>query len=354
MKRFLRQLFLFCLLFVLLAGLAHLADRNKYSGSPYYSKKYNYYEQHAAQYNAVVLGSSRMFRQVNPAVMDSMLGAYHLSTYNLGAPATFNPEEYFLYDDFLETKHANLKYAFLELQPLNKISELNVDSRRNYYWINFKYLRFALQYILHSNDSLAVKKQQIGAYCQSYVNNKFDFSGVLAPFKKKENPVSEIQLKNGFYSLNDEMDDTPGEDEFSFRLKGFLKDTTVLNERRKGSEQAFSLAFKAEEVNISHLNKLKRLIAKSAEEGIHLFFVMPPKLNASDYAELLPLMQQLPPANVIQLADVKTFPQLYLACNSFDIGHLNKKGADIFSALLAKEVEKRFVTNELKMKNGGQ
>ncbi|MCW3082643.1 MAG: hypothetical protein JWP12_9 [Bacteroidetes bacterium] len=341
MKRFLRQLFIFCLLFLLLAWLAHLPDRDKYSGSPYYSKKYTYYKQHSAQYNAVVFGSSRMFRQVNPDVLDSVLGAYHFSTYNLGAPATFNPEEYFLYEQLLEEDHAHLKYAFLELQPLNKISELNVDSKRNYYWMNFKYLRFATQYILRSNDSAALKKQQIDAYCQSYVNNKFDFSGVLTLFKKKENSAATDATKNGFYSLNDEMNDTPGEDEFSFRLNAFLKDTTVLNERRKGSEQAFSKKLIAAEANVCHMNKLKKLIAKSEEAGIHLFFVMPPKLNAADYAALLPIMQQLPEANVIQLADVKTFPQLYLASNSFDIGHLNKKGAAVFSALLANEIAKK-------------
>ncbi|MGZ4117736.1 MAG: hypothetical protein ACXVPY_09655 [Bacteroidia bacterium] len=344
MKRFIRTLFLFSILFLLAAKFAHLIDRDAYSGSPYYSKKYKFYEEHKLQFNSVIFGSSRMFRQVNPAIIDSMLKEYHFSTFNMGAPATFNPEEYYLYEKLLED-HPNFKYAFIEFQPLCEIAENNVDSKRSYYWMNLKYLNFSIHYVLDANYPQALKTKIIREYCQGYINNMFDFSGCLAPFHHT-NAESDNCLgknKNGFYSLNEEMEDTPGDNEFRYRLTSFLKDTTILKERINMSKVAFSEKNTGVYLNKYHLNYLKRMIEKSEAKGIQLFFIIPPRLTLKDYQELLSLAKALPEKNVIQLADVNKYPEFYKSATAFDIGHLNKTGAELFSRLLAAEIEKRIV-----------
>ncbi|MGZ4035075.1 MAG: hypothetical protein ACXVP4_09455, partial [Bacteroidia bacterium] len=100
--------------------------------------------------------------------------------------------------------------------------------------------------------------------------------------------------KDGYYSLHEEMEDTPGDNEFRYRLTSFLKDTTILKERINMSKVAFSEKNTGVYLNKYHLNYLKRMIEKSEAKGIQLFFIIPPRLTLKDYQELLSLAKALP------------------------------------------------------------
>ena len=66
--------------------------------------------------------------------------------------------------------------------------------------------------------------------------------------------------------------------------------------------------------------------------NINLVFVLPPR-KTSHY--ISNLYASIPEKNKIQLADALEFPQLYIVNHSFDVGHLNTKGSEIYSKLLA-------------------
>lgn len=116
----------------------------------------------------------------------------------------------------------------------------------------------------------------------------------------------------------------------------FLKDTAALEKRRSIADQAF-LENSHQRFNTEHLKMLLKLIDRSNRKGVHLIFLMPPRLQR--YEELLALKEELPSENVVEVANPNKYPMLYQVKYSFDVGHLNTKGAQFFSIYLARELE---------------
>ncbi|MBN2893184.1 MAG: hypothetical protein JXL97_15040, partial [Bacteroidales bacterium] len=224
--------------------------------------------------------------------------------------------------------------AFIELQPLNQIAEENINTTRNNYWINLKFLIFSYKYIFNANYQNN-QKYMIKAYTKSFISKLFDIEKYKYALMQVNSDTSIIG-KQGYYSLNKQMNDIGDENGLSKRLTTFLKDTTVLQERIKLSIN--NLQFYEHYLNEVHLHEIEKLIEKSKEKGIHLFFIIPPKL--SDYKELRAIKEFLPKENIIDISDANDYPNLYKTEYTFDIGHLNEKGANLFTEYLADEIKK--------------
>jgi hypothetical protein len=82
---------------------------------------------------------------------------------------------------------------------------------------------------------------------------------------------------------------------------------------------------------------LLKLIDKSNRKGVYLIFLIPPRLQR--YEELLALKEELPSENAVEIAIPNKYPMLYQVNYSFDVGHFNTKGAQLFSMYLASELE---------------
>jgi len=117
MKQFIKRVCLF-LLIPLVLSLGFNLIVNPYYGNAQYNTKLNYFNQNKSDYNSVVFGSSRLYRHFNTKLFDSLTND-NIKSFNLAAPGTYNPEAYFLYDEFLKkVNHNTIKYAFIELQSL--------------------------------------------------------------------------------------------------------------------------------------------------------------------------------------------------------------------------------------------
>jgi len=261
----------------------------------------------------------------------------------LATPCTFNPEAYFLYEKLIAANGLHLKYAFIELQVLHKIADENLKSHRNYYWHNLRYLMFAISYIGNSNYRLHHKIDLIKVYLISYLNKFLIYSQYKALFDHKDDRTYEFlgKDKNGFFSLNEHMEYLGGNSTFHKRSAAFKSNRGILREKILKSEKSFSKHNYETFLNPVHLRMVLNLIQRSEEKGIYLIFIIPPRLN--NYGELLAIKQKLPKKNVIELADVNKYPELYKVDLSFDGWHLNKKGAAAFTTYLADEFKKHLL-----------
>ena len=63
-----------------------------------------------------------MNRQIDPYIFDSTIRdqiKQDVSSFNLGSPATFCPQNYYLYEKFLESEISEkAKYCLVELMPV--------------------------------------------------------------------------------------------------------------------------------------------------------------------------------------------------------------------------------------------
>ena len=81
--------------------------------------------------------------------------------------------------------------------------------------------------------------------------------------------------------------------------------------------------------------RLNQFYQDCAKKGIQVFFVLPPKLETYTFATHL--VNNLPENSVIDLANADKHPEFYSVENSKDYGHLNTRGAKLYTQKLASE-----------------
>ena len=345
MKKFLRNVLVFIAIFWALNTVPQFF-LSPYYGNKWYVTKYEYFAKHHQRFNAAIWGSSRIDRHVNPSVLDAALNDYHLSTFNFGTPGTYNPESYYQYEKFLESADEHpIEYAFLEIQPLMDPTAANQFALKSLYWLELKYLRFGVSAALASDLDLRGKTRFIVGYGSCFVSRLlFGWKALYVSDREKRNRLWLGRNKDGFYPLDEELADPGRNSRLKRRHAELLDDPTVLE--RRVSLVTRSLAERRDrDLNEAHLRKLMELLEKSREKGIYLVFVIPPRLGLR-YEKLLALRDRLPAHHVVVVANPKAFPELYQLEYSFDIGHLNRKGADIFTGYLADQLKETVFQNQ--------
>ncbi|GAB5472898.1 MAG: hypothetical protein Mars2KO_09970 [Maribacter sp.] len=302
-----------------------------YLGNSAFKGKVKSFQKNGQQYNTVVFGSSHSYRQFNPNVFDSLMTDYNLSTYNMATGGTFNPESYYQYEQFLKRLDNNVvKYAFLELKPLKFYDWKNTNTTKGSYWNTTSTLSYALNYINASDYDKTEKIVLTKTYLNSFLNSFIDI-GILKGLLFKPS----VKGKTGFFPLDKELSSKKRNNEFTTRHTIFLADTTVLQERIAAAKN-IPRYYNSKDINSVHLNHLKHLISASKEKGIHLFLLVPPRLKDRDYQEVIPLLNELPNDHSLELANYQENKDFYSAKNSFDIGHLNLNGANLFTKKCAE------------------
>ena len=345
MKKYLLKIFIFLTILILFLVLKN-ATQPYYTGNLNYKSKLSFFKKNQSEYNAVFFGSSRIYRQVNNAILDSLLIAKDIPflSYNFGLVGVYNPQSYYLYDNFLDNlKSNNIQYAFLELQKLNLIT-LNAQTTKGSYWNNYKYYKYSYNYIESSNYSDSLKKEFHSSYNKSFIYKFIDLHVVKNYFLSNGNKKEFIH--QGFYSLEDEMNNQKNGNGLEKRWKDFRSDTTTLQERIKAAKITASEIPK-DSFNKEHYKILNYLLEKSSEKGIHLFFILPPRLPLEDYSELIPICDSLRSEHVIL---THNDPELYLTKNTFDIGHLNNSGSEYYTQLLSNNVSQKIMSKNILFK----
>lgn len=337
MKKLLLNSALFFVFLVLVLNIVGLF-LPKYYGNGYYSEKYHHFLE-TKGYNTIIFGSSRMYRQLDPSILDQEFVEQDIRAFNLGAPATHNPEFYYLYEQLLETKtHAGVEFVFIELEPLNKIAIKNLITSRNNYWLNLEQIGYANAYVNSSNYGGTVALRLKLSYSFSLFWKILGFQNPKQLIKEGRGDQDLGNVKNGFKPLDHELRKKDNKN-WVLRQNEFLMDTMVIQRRIQKIERELENGEMARHLNKFHLKKINKLIKKSNKNGIHLIFVVPPKLP--DYKEIYALLEYIPSQHFIDISSPRKYPLLYESQYTFDVGHLNQKGAKLFSNYVAKELKRK-------------
>lgn len=350
MNSFIRQLLFFTLLYLVISvGISFFTPYHW--GNPWFSSKIQFLEKKKEiKYNTFFLGSSRIYRQINPILFDSTFNSISLdktNSFNLGAPATFNPQTYYLFESFLNSNLSqNTKYCFIELMEVDLLDDYFMHQERTTYWQNPSDLFFVFKSI-YMNKNLDIKKKLKSAsnYCVSYLEKVFrlgHFGKQIVESNYYDSKYVGIH-RDGFFSLELDFETTNNKKvkkHLFDRKKTIIKKPRIIEKRKKRIAKLYkNISNDYDGVN---LNKVLELIQKSNQKGILLIFIISPR-NVSK--QLLSLSRQIPENNLIDMANPRTYPELYEYKNSFDVGHLNSTGANLYSKMLAREFEKKARTH---------
>lgn len=264
----------------------------------------------------VFFGASRIHNQVNPTVFDSVLGIPDFESFNFGIQATFNPEAYFLVDEFLSSKLSDsIKFLIIEVQKLSDVDPGNSLTTRGYYWLDFSHMKYIISYLVYSELSLS-KKIKIGAkYSRSYLFKQIDITRLKLLLVL---PRNSADTNKGFKALKGRADN------FSDHMTGLSLYKNNAIEFAKNSCDTF---------NIAHFDYLMHIKNKAKTKGITTLFFIPPRL--SDYTFLNGFKSVVSEKMIIDLSSPEHYPSLYLEELSYDRAHLNENGAIIFSSYFA-------------------
>jgi hypothetical protein len=316
-------------------------------GSDYIHKKRLAILKENEKPNVLFLGASTTLRQVDPLVFDSIIHASHAGfksySFNMGANWMASSELFHIYHGLTETDSLRPQYVFIELQKIKMPDYANFFTTRIKYWYTVNNFLFTVKAAWNSSFSFAYKMAIMLKHAVNYTGALLNLGYVTEAlhFKTKLDNLNEPEKflgpeLRGYIGLSKEemLRDNPG-----IRFKTRQLDTLLVYRRKLISEKAFNEFEKNEKnyhLNSYYLNYLNRLIEESEKKKIKLIFYLNPRMDRAHYAEVLPIFNALPANHKINLSDARQYPEFYIAENSFDITHLNKKGAALYTAALAQ------------------
>lgn len=330
------------LLFLILQCVDYLPPF--YYANPGFVTKMEYLKNNHQQYNTLVIGSSRTYRQVVPAVFDS-LNQKQTATFNLAMSGALALEAFAFLDDLLETMIVdNKRFILVELQPFNPIPDENLHAARTKYFLDYRWYRFAVDYFIERKDlSYNEKEKIIKDYTISYIERILKIGllkGMMNAMVYKKLDKSVLGKNNdGYYAYSDQI--------ISEKIKGnkykrdlliqkyenFLEDRTILDDVHQTTKEVYEKR-DFYPVSKAYLQQVNYVFEKAKKKNIHLIFFLPPRLG-SVYRNLLPIFQQIPENHRLDMANPFHYPEFYDIAYSFDRGHLNDAGAIVFSQKLA-------------------
>ncbi len=315
MENYLKKLSSFCLsIFVLGIIWTALNPYANYSNN-YLEKKLQFISKN--NFDIIFIGSSKVNNQVDAFIFDSIItGKSH---YNLGANASFNLENFNTIERILQQEKLP-KIIVLELQEKMRLSKKNITAPRSYNPYNWSNFNLALFY--HWNETQYIQMLYDG---MSYVFNVFHFN-------KNDSSTSKLGIKNvniienrlGFFPL----DDDPNPDVLQ-RHEDLLKDTLIISKRENSFEKHLP-----KKPNLALVKKYKEIQEKCNAKNIQfiLFIPAPAEPEAKD---LIAFKNELN-IPILYAIDPTKNPEYYRLKNRWDYGHLNNKGASIFSKKYAQ------------------
>ncbi len=308
-------------------------------GIPYahnirFSTKYVHYLKKEKEYNTLFLGSSRTYRQINPAIIDADMQDVKMKSYNLGAPGTFNPEALYLFEMIMENTSADspLRYVFVELTELSPMKFENWFAPQSYYYLDKRYTRLVLDTYL-SNPTLNTleKAEKIFPFVQGFVLNHLF---LIHPLQfRKEPDIYAGEKGDGYYPLDLELEQT-GRNRLLQRNKSLLRDTSVLAQRKLVQKKPAGAY-----IPTAYAAFLNDLVTEAGKHKLELYFIIPPKLKT--YREVSRLAENIHGNRVIDLGNGEQYPAFYFAKYCFNEGHFNHLGAEMYSRILAEEIRKK-------------
>jgi hypothetical protein len=303
---------------------------------PVLSEKRAHFLAHAGDYDAVFIGSSRVYRGIVPQVFDSALRArgHAMRSFNFAMEAVWPPESLYRVRDFLRLR-SRVRWVFIELLPVNpRISPENAKTLRSIYWHDWRHTLLAWREIAAQEAfSSAEKCSWFILHAELFLRGMSHLSQGAAWLEPRLRPELEKAARKEF-ALN-----TPW-----LGADGFVPepDTPMAPEIAAAFRiQVAGYAQNLEPLALpEHLRKeLRDLVAAVRAAGAEpIFFITPSTTRPENFADL---RGQGVDAELITFKDPARYPALYDPAQHFDGPHLNERGARELSRLLAEEFAAR-------------
>ncbi len=318
--------------------------------------KLEHFSRHWDEYDTIFLGSSHVYRHLDPARFDAIMasGGHPTRSLNLGVQALSALEARYLLD--LIASHPPTALRTLFIGPLENTldSAGNLESHRVRFWHTPSLTLKVCRLILDTNVTPARKLElldQHGRLFLARTTNEGRLRSVLEPWitgtdesrhldREHQRVATEAWIgnqNNGFQSLDDAFLTATG-------------DERARLERRRKHWQESRLSFPdlveswRGERMVTELSETDRrlvdlLVNASVPDGVEMIFITHPTPKRPDETRLDLLAaerEKMIPA-LLDLGDPDRHLDLYDPDLRFDLAHLNVRGATMLTDALARD-----------------
>ncbi len=309
MLKIIRNISLLFVLVIMANWILFEVMTRKYYYHPEWKEKQTIYH-HNPGYTAVILGSSRTFYCINPAILNAR-SLHRDSFFNMGVPFLTFPNSYLYAQEIIESAHPPKLilielsyYPNADLQQLHSAYEIYIEGKKRNY--------------------LPTVKNPYLNHLQSYIEPLLNFNW---PKYLRRNGLSS-QTMDGFISLDSlaKTDKTA-----AFNHQKFLESKDLSSNQNDPNRITDSELSKTESRELWML--VQSLLARTKNTKTEILFFMPNRISATELGIVYPVYRQIPEWAKLNPTATDTGKTLIQARYSWDLGHLNKAGADIYSYL---------------------
>ena len=306
-------------------------------GSPGLALKVRSAEMPVRPYARVLVGSSHLFRQVIPSMLDSAL-ADGGRTFNMALNAVYSPESEIACAHLLRSERPPAE-VILEVMPYVVFEEQSFEHYRSWYYVdaaacwslvrehaNLPGVPFMgrLGTILPDLRAFACAATMPGLADRLNDDDLLDTGIVLGPLKDGHVPFAWQQQRD------------PENKGLQRRHEELLADTAEIGRRAAAILKAQHRDPRPS--GSAHAQALRGLLRLAEQRGVRLRFVLPPLWPVKD-EDVVALVRSLPQERCIDLSDPARYPEFYRLENIFDAGHLNATGSRFFTLRLADQLK---------------
>lgn len=284
---------------------------------------------HGNEYDTIFIGSSRVRRQISPAIFDARMREQGVPTrsYNLGIDAMTFPELGYVLELFLERKPRRLRFVVADLNALRrKLGPANeAESLRAVYWHDLRRTAEVCEAIWLDaskgepwSEALPLIQGHLALMLRHYSNLGRGTEFLPWATRPDGRQIKREKKSRGFYPVDaviPQLDRAAYEDQMALK--------------RTSGDRPMTLDPVLE-------RSLQQFTARVESVGARAFFFV----GATMSTRRLPQPQAingLRPVTFI-FDDPSRFPELFNAEHRYDLQHLNRRGAEIFTAMLADSV----------------
>ena len=318
------------------------------------NQKWNLFQQHKHDVDILFIGTSRTDLHIDPKhiIVEDPIGN-RLKSLNIGIRGIRFPELIHLANKSLENTDSNLKFLVIEITDVfNKYS--NGKMARSDSWIKMGEMDWIFDKIDCDAPSqvYAIKYKLI--YLYNLILKQFDFSFLHRKIDPDAHEKPYMKMSNhGFISLNiDALEDSLNE-MMNNGSKSYinttrrtiqkhidlLSDTSRLTLLKNQTVNALRDTLEFRKCHTSILNRLNDLIEKGEQKGVRVIYLLPVRFHQL-LKEEIPVWNKLNSCHKINMVDPDKYSEFYDLKYSFDLIHLNDRGAELYSRRLSDDFQK--------------
>ena len=298
---------------------------------PEVTPKLRYFIEHKDDFDTLFIGSSRIYRHIEPEMFDRAAAARGVPThsFNLAIGGMHPPESFYLLDQALRAKPAKLKWIFVELEELSpKWSKEKRNTRRFLYWHNWPLTWLAVGKTINPDGRRpwwkmlwqSVRSETVRVHIGMLMKNLANIGGA----KDLEDRIAVPEDSN---TNSEKFDQRRG---YEPRVNTMSADQSA--QYRKHLQRWIARAGQRS-IDPMTDKSYRDCARKIRDRGATPIFIVPAgpsqtKLSFRDSTS--------PPGPVLAFNDATRYAVLYDPRVRADVQHLTPEGAEIFTRLLAE------------------